>query len=119
MAPRPVLLTVRTKRCRSKVAVTVLAVFIATVHVAPAAASHPIQPVKLEPAADVAVNVTVVSLSQVSVQSVPQLIPAGLDVTLPEPAPARAKLRTDRSRTRSVVLAVVPLLSVAVIVVVP
>jgi hypothetical protein len=50
---------------------------------------------------------------------VPQLIPDGLDVTVPDPAPVRTTVRTNRSRTLSVVLAVAPVLSVAVIVVVP
>ena len=118
-APKPVLLTVRTTRCKSNVAVTVLAAVIVTVHVAPVAASHPIQLAKVDPAAGAAVSVTVLLLSYVSEQSVPQLIPDGLDVTVPEPAPARTTVSTDRSRTLSVVLAVAPVLSVAVIVVVP
>jgi hypothetical protein len=53
---------------------------------------------------------------------VPQLIPGGLEVTLPVPVPARATERVNVpvwSTTVSVVLAVAPALSVAVIVVVP
>jgi hypothetical protein len=60
---RPVLLTERVKSCRSKVAVTVLALFIVTVHVAPDVASHPIHLAKVDPAAGAAVSVTVLPLS--------------------------------------------------------
>lgn len=42
----------------------------------------PLQPVNLEPAAAVAVKVTLVLLKYPSVQSVPQLIPMGLLVTV-------------------------------------
>jgi hypothetical protein len=69
--PRPLLLTVRLKNCRLNVAVTDFAAFMATVHVAPETELQPVQLPKTEPAAGVAVSVTVV-----------------LDVTVPPPAPA-------------------------------
>jgi hypothetical protein len=47
----------------------------------------PLQPVKVEPDAAVAVNVTVVPALNVAEQVVPQLIPAGELVTEPEPEP--------------------------------
>jgi hypothetical protein len=60
--PRPALLTVSTKRFSSKMAVTVLAAFIVTVHVVPETVSHPPQPAKVELLAALAVRVTVVPL---------------------------------------------------------
>ena len=57
---RPLVLTVRMKRCGSNVAVTVLAALMVTVHVVPETLSQPIQPKKVEPLAGVAVSVTLV-----------------------------------------------------------
>jgi hypothetical protein len=48
----------------------------------------PLQPAKVEPVADVAVNVTSVPLLNEAEQVPPQLIPAGLLVTVPLPVPA-------------------------------
>ena len=59
-----------------------------TVHVLADAESHPDQPVNAEPDAAVAVSVTVVPLTYGSVQSAPQVIPAGFAVTVPEPRSA-------------------------------
>jgi hypothetical protein len=64
------------------VTVTVLATRQIPVPVQP-----PLQPAKSDPAAGENVNVTVVPPGYVSVQSPPQLIPAGLDVTVPAPVP--------------------------------
>ena len=61
--PIPARLTVRMKRCRSKVAVTDLDALIVTVQVAPETASHPFQPLKVDPLAGLAVRVTLVPLS--------------------------------------------------------
>jgi len=47
----------------------------------------PVQPAKDEPAAGVAVRVTTVPLANDTEQLVPQLIPAGLLVTVPDPDP--------------------------------
>lgn len=47
----------------------------------------PLQPVNVEPLAGVAVNVTVVPLAYDAKQVLPQLIPAGLLVTVPLPVP--------------------------------
>jgi hypothetical protein len=49
--------------CRVNVAVTDLFPVIVTVHVAPDTESHPVQPVKSDPVADVAVRVTTVPTS--------------------------------------------------------
>ncbi len=50
----------------------------------------PDQPAKTEPEAGVAVSVTAVPLLRVVEQALPQLIPAGLLVTVPLPVPALA-----------------------------
>ena len=47
----------------------------------------PFQPVKTEPASVAAVNVTLDPLGYVPVQTPPQVIPAGAEVTVPVPAP--------------------------------
>lgn len=49
----------------------------------------PLQPVKMEVASGVAVRVTVVAAVNEAVQVVPQSMPAGIEVTVPEPEPAR------------------------------
>jgi len=49
--------------CGAKMAVTDLAAFIVTVQVAPETVSHPLQPVKRDPATGLAVRVTGVPLS--------------------------------------------------------
>jgi len=58
----PVLLTERVKVFRLKLAVTARAVLMVTLQVVPKTVSHPLQPAKVEPAAGVAVRVTVVPL---------------------------------------------------------
>ena len=61
--PRPralVLLTVRGKRCRVKVALTDVAAFMVTVQVAPDTESHPLQAVYVDPVVGVAIRVTTV-----------------------------------------------------------
>jgi hypothetical protein len=60
--PLPVLVTVSTNRGRSKLAVTVFAALIVTVHVAPDTLSHPLQLPKVDPPEGVAVSVTFVPL---------------------------------------------------------
>src|SRR5260370_30010342 len=110
---RPVLLTVRVKRFRSKAAVAVLPGLTVTVHVAPETVSHPVQPAKVELLEAAAVRVTTVPLTYASEQSVPQLIPAGLEVTVPVPAPVRKTVRLASPTTVSVVLSLAPEASVA------
>jgi hypothetical protein len=69
-----------------KVAVTCSEVFPAMVHGA-VPEQTPLQPLKVEPLAGAAVRVTTVPPAKLSVQSSPQLIPAGALVTVPDPAP--------------------------------
>jgi len=77
----------------------------------------PLHPANTEPAEAEAVNVTTAPDPNSAVQLVPQLIPAGLDVTVPVPAPS---LATDRPKAGTVAVAL-PLFPslVAVMVAVP
>jgi hypothetical protein len=68
-----------------KVAATLLSAFITREQEAPVQA--PLQPVKVEPEAGVAVSVTLVPLSKSALHVVPQLIPLGNEVTVPLPFP--------------------------------
>jgi hypothetical protein len=75
-----------------KVAVTEVAAFMVTVH--PAIPLHaPLQPVKLDVASGMAVRVTTVPASKAAEHVAPQLMPAGLELTVPPPLPALVTLR--------------------------
>jgi hypothetical protein len=65
----------------------VVAALSVTVHVPVPEHPPPFQPVKVEPAAGVAVKVTAVPLANAAEQVAPQEIPAGLLVTVPAPVP--------------------------------
>jgi hypothetical protein len=101
---------------RVNVAVTICAAFIVTMH-APVPAHAPDQPVKAEPAVAACVSVTTVPGGNVAVQVAPQAMPAGAEVTVPLPLPARVTTRlrssanaawTDRSSVTVSVHAAVP-----------
>src|SRR6267142_1996575 len=85
--PAPVLLTVSEKLWSAKVAVTVCAALIVTVQVPVPVQPPPLQPVKAEPAAGVAVSVTAVPLANEAEHVVPHEIPAGVLVMVPLPVP--------------------------------
>jgi len=70
------------------VAVTVVEALRVTVHVPMPEQPPPLQPPKVEPAAGAAVSVTAVPLAKLAAQVGPQLMPAGLLVTVPAPAAA-------------------------------
>ena len=70
-----------------KLASTDFAALMLTVHTLPLAESQPVQALKVDPSEAVAVSVTVVPLSKSPEHVDPQLIPAGLDVTVPFPMP--------------------------------
>jgi len=70
------------------VAVTVVAAETVTAQVPVPEHPPPLQPLKVEPAAGVAVRVTAVPLVKLAEQVAPQLIPAGALVTVPLPVPA-------------------------------
>src|SRR5206468_10051874 len=94
-------------------AVTDFAAVMATVHCSPnvpETASQPLQPFrKIVPSAGVAVRVTVVPITYGAEHVAPQLIPDGLDVTVPEPIPVllTARLNTLRLNVTVTVLAAV------------
>ena len=90
------------------VAVVDLAAFIVTAQGLVPNEAHPapLQPVNVEPAVGLAVNVTSSLKSYTSLQSPPQLIPAGKDVTVPAPVPS---LDTDNKNVSNVNVAVVDL----------
>src|SRR5436309_2706383 len=93
--PVPALLTVSATVGRAKVAVTVVAALRVTVQAPVPEHPPPLQPVKVEPAAGVAVNVTAVPLVKLAEHVAPQVIPAGLLVTVPEPVPAGVTVRVN------------------------
>src|SRR5438094_943514 len=95
--PVPALQTVRTKVCDAKVAVTVVAAETVTTHVPVPEQPPPLQPLKVEPAAGVAVSVTTVPLAKLAVHVAPQVIPAGALVTVPLPVPAWVTVRVKES----------------------
>ena len=105
--PVPALATVRVFCWIEKAAVTLFDASIVTVHSPLALVHAPPHPVKLEPALGVAVRVTELLLAKASLQSVPQLIPAGLLVTVPAPAPVLVTLRSCVAGA-SIVVAPVP-----------
>ena len=85
--PVPLLVTVKAQLTSVKVAVTDCAAFMVTVQVPVPLQPPPLQPVKVEPPEGVAVSVTLVPLVKLALQVLPQLIPAGLEVTVPVPVP--------------------------------
>ena len=87
--PLPARLTVTGKVIKSKRALTAVFAVRLTEHVPVPVHPPPVHPANVELFAGVAVSVTSVPPEYVSLQSVPQLIPAGFDETLPEPAPVR------------------------------
>jgi hypothetical protein len=72
----------------AKVALTDRSALIVTVHVPFPEQPLPLQPEKVEPVAALAVSVTELPFANPAEQVAPQLIPAGLDVTVPVPFPA-------------------------------
>ena len=67
---------------------TVVAAEIVTVQGPVPVQPPPLQPVKAEPTAGAAVSVTAVPLGKFAAQVAPQLMPAGLLVTVPALVPA-------------------------------
>src|SRR5829696_252713 len=79
--------------CSPNVAVTSRAWAIATVHVPVPEQPSPSQPANVDPDAGVAVSVTDVPLVKLAEQLDPQLMPAGLLVTVPLPPPDLTTVR--------------------------
>jgi hypothetical protein len=86
--PEPDNVTVSWSPVAVNVAVTDCAALIVTEHVPVPEQPPPDHPVKVEPATGDAVNVTTVPLLKLAEHVAPQLIPAGLEVTVPLPVPA-------------------------------
>src|SRR5438093_79088 len=85
--PVPVLFTLRAKDCWTKPAVTEAAALIVTVQGPVPEQPPPVQPVKVELAAGVAVKVTAVALVNGAAHVAPQAMPAGELVMVPVPGP--------------------------------
>ena len=66
----------------------------------PEPVQSPLQPAKVDPAAGVGVRVTVVPEAKAAEQMVPQLIPAGEEVTVPEPVPLVVTVRAPDERLK-------------------
>ena len=86
--PLPISTTVSGMVSEANVAVTDSAALMVTEQVVPEPEQAPLQPVKVLPEAGVSVNVTIVPEEKAELHVVPQLIPAGDEVTVPEPEPA-------------------------------
>src|SRR5256885_87220 len=87
-APEPASVTDSGYAIRVNVAVTALAAVIVTLH-APVPLHAPDQPANVDPVAALAVSNTTVPWVKLAEQVVPHEMPAGLDVTVPLPEPAR------------------------------
>src|SRR5207249_3291538 len=87
-------------------AVTVVAAETVTAQVPVPEHPPPLQPVKVEPAAAVAVSVTAVPLVKLAKQVAPQLMPAGALVTVPLPVPAGVTVRVKLCRVKVAVTVV-------------
>src|SRR5262245_6557711 len=85
--PLPDFVTVSAKAGKLSVAVTDVAALIVTLQVPVPAQPPPFQPVKSEPAAGVAVSVTVVPFVNPKAHVVPHVMPAGALATVPDPEP--------------------------------
>ena len=74
-----------------KLAVTLCA-WLMLVRQLPVPVQAPLQPLKMLPAAGVALSVTLVPLASLALHVAPQLMPAGLLLIVPEPVPDLATL---------------------------
>lgn len=79
------------------VTVTFFGPFIVTTQVWPDVKSQPVQPLTVLPETNEAVKVTTVPWAYSWVQSVPQLIPKGLDLIVVTPVPDLVTVNTDRA----------------------
>lgn len=106
--PVPVRATESVYCVGSNVAVTVVAAVMLTAQV-PVPLQPPLHPVKVEPGLAVAVNATTLPSSKGAAQVVPQVMPAGTEVTVPLPAPLRTtvSVRCVRAKVAMTVRALV------------
>lgn len=80
---------------RLNVAVTARAAVMETVHVVAEPEQAPLHPANTEPDTGAAVNVTEAPLLNAKLHNVPQLMPAGDEVTVPLPLPARVTVAVN------------------------
>jgi hypothetical protein len=73
---------------RAKVAVRLVLALTTRVQLPVPLQPPPLQPENVEPVAGVALKATLVPLATLVLHVVPQLMPAGLEATVPLPAPA-------------------------------
>jgi len=106
--PVPAFVTARVNGCSANVAVTEVAAVIVVVHV-PVPVQAPLQPVKVEPAAGVAVNVTADPLVNACEHVAPQEMPDGELVMLPLPVPDLVTLSVKDDCTNEAVTVVAAL----------
>ncbi|HSR97549.1 MAG TPA: hypothetical protein VLM79_10885, partial [Kofleriaceae bacterium] len=111
--PGPSCVTVSVNRWSVNVAVTAVAAVIVVVQGAVPVQPPPDHPVNVESADVAAVSVTAWLKLKGAAHVVPQLIPAGFDVTVPVPLPARVTVSVKR---RSVNVAVTAVAAVIVVV---
>ena len=112
--PAPLGLTVSVK-VGTKVAVTTWAAFIVTVQ-EPLPLQAPLQPMRAEPTAGVAVRVTAVPLANEAEHVAPQEIPAGALVTVPLPAPLGLTISVKSGTKVAVTVVFAPSVTVQVLV---
>jgi len=93
--PLPDLATVKPNVGCVKVAVTDVAALTVTVQVPVPAQPPPLQPMKVEPVAAAALNVTDVPFVNAAEHVAPQLMPAGALVTVPLPLPVLVTVNVD------------------------
>jgi len=92
--PVPATLAVSVTLCRANVAPTLRAWLMLTVQ-DPAPVQAPLQPAKVEPASGIASRVTLAPLVKLALQTPPQLMPAGLEATIPVPVPFLVTLSVE------------------------
>src|SRR3989475_5904382 len=95
--------------CRVKVGVTVVAALRVRVQAPGPEQPPPLQPLTVEPPAGAAVSVTAVPLAKLAAQVAPQVMPAGLLVTLPAPVPALETVSVKVCRVKVAVTVVAAL----------
>ena len=101
--PVPAIVTLSV-RVGTKFAATVVDALSVTVQSAVPEQPPPVQPVNAEPASAAAWSTTIESVSKSAAHVPPQLMPAGVDVTVPEPVPVFVIVSVLRSTNVAVIV---------------